>query len=133
MTPLLCRAYECPFSLDIFDSQGFFSSHVPIKTLESPLLRYSALAVAAKQYGKIIRQDALNKLAEERIADTQVFQGYMPADWSYQAVTYSDKAVSYLQLYIQQAVPSHAAAKSEWTLFAWQPHHSVHSLDSAAC
>ena len=31
---------------------------------------------------------------------------------------------------------SHAAANSQWTprtLFAWQPHHSVHSLDSAAC
>ena len=26
----------------------------------------------------------------------------------------------------------HAAANSQWTLFAWQPHHSVHSLDSAA-
>ena len=28
---------------------------------------------------------------------------------------------------------AHAAANSQWTLFAWQPHHSVHSLDSAAC
>ena len=78
---------------------------MPVKALESPLIRYSALAVAAKCLAKTFNQGLQESLVNDRLATTQGFPGFTAADWNYQAAKYSEKAISYLQLYIRQAVP----------------------------
>ena len=78
---------------------------MPVKALESPLIRYSVLAIVAKHLAKTFRQDFQDSLVNDRVATTEVFSGFTAARWNYQAATYSEKAISYLQLYIRQAVP----------------------------
>ena len=77
---------------------------MPVKALESPLIRYSALAVAAKHLAKTFHEGQAS-LENDRVASTEIFPGFTAIDWHCQAVWYSEKAISYLQLYIRQAVP----------------------------
>lgn len=99
--------------MDLFDRGKYFSSCVPVKVLDSPLLRYSAIAIAAKQLG-CMQPERLRSVGESTIpATTQISGDAAKTDWSYKAATYYDRAISYLQLYLRQALPSHETTSSD--------------------
>jgi hypothetical protein len=93
--------------MDLFDRENYFSSCVPVKALDSPLLHYSAMAIAAKQLGraKVERPAAGDKYSTPSIM--QLYGHSTQVDRLYKAASYYDRAISYLQLYLRQALPRH--------------------------
>jgi hypothetical protein len=96
--------------MDLFDRENYFSSCVPVKALDSPLLRYSAMAIAARQLGrtKVERPRSGEKCSTPSIM--QLYSHSKQVDWLYKAASYYDRAISYLQLYLRQALPRHETA-----------------------
>ena len=89
--------------MDLFDAQNYFSSHVPIHVEGSPLIRYSAFAISAKQLARTGGYKTHSNGASRRLAVTQT---YPQTNWCYKAAHLYDKAISYLQLYLRQALVS---------------------------
>lgn len=75
--------------MDLFDLGKFFSSYVPIKALDSALLRHSAAAIAAKQLGRINAADIT--VATKESADLG------RSGWAYKAAKHYDRAIACLR------------------------------------
>jgi hypothetical protein len=96
--------------MDLFDRERYFSSCVPVKALDSPLLRFSAVAIAAKQLGRVSEGNSRLDGNYRTPSVMQTFRDASQTDWLYKAASYYDRAISYLQLYLRQALPRHETA-----------------------
>lgn len=93
--------------MDLFDRERYFSSCVPVKALDSPLLRFSVIAIAAKQLGRVSGGNSKSNEKYPTPSIMQTFRNVSQTDWLYKAASYYDRAISYLQLYLRQALPRH--------------------------
>jgi hypothetical protein len=91
--------------MDLFDRERYFSSCVPVKALDSPLLRFSATAIAAKQLGRVSGGNFKSNGKNPTPSIMQTFRNVSQTGWLYKAASYYDRAISYLQLYLRQALP----------------------------
>ena len=83
--------------MDLYDLGNTFSSYVPVKALKSPLLRYSAVAIAAKQLGRVKGVKAIMGGVCKKQAFTEVYPNCERTNWFYIATKYYDKAITYLR------------------------------------
>ena len=67
-----------------------------MRARQSPLLRYSAAAIAAKQLGRVNGNKAVIGLCV-RQASTEIYPAIERTNWSYIAAKYYDKALSFLR------------------------------------
>ena len=82
--------------MDLFDLGTYFSSHVPVKALSNPLLRFSACALAAKQLGRVNGVKAIIGGVVSMQARMENWHGAGNVDWYYHAAKYYDKAIQLL-------------------------------------
>ncbi|KAF2022091.1 hypothetical protein BU24DRAFT_37313 [Aaosphaeria arxii CBS 175.79] len=75
--------------MDLYDMGKYFSSYVPIKATDSPLLKYAALAYAAKSLARL-QGKRTTATGARPYSDAQL------VDWSHKATQYYDSAVSLL-------------------------------------
>ena len=83
--------------MDLYDLGHYFTSYVPIEALKSPLLRYSAVAIAAKQLGRVRGVKATIGAHCQKQASTEVYPNCEGVNWFYIAAKYYDKAIAYLR------------------------------------
>jgi hypothetical protein len=78
--------------MDLFDFGTYFSSYVPVKALENPLLKYAAVAYAAKALARVQSRRPVNVMggSGSRYPDVHSI------DWYHKATQYYDTAVSLL-------------------------------------
>jgi hypothetical protein len=74
----------------------YFASYVPIRALSSPLLRYSAAAIASKQLGRVNGFKPVTGPCK-RQASTEIYPQCERTNWSYIAAKHYDKAISFLR------------------------------------
>jgi Fungal specific transcription factor domain len=87
--------------MDLFDSGIYFSSHVPIKALTHPLLKYAACACAAKQLGRITgRGSSANEGQLLRTGVPSTF-GSGGIDWYFCGARYYEQAIQILMKKLQ--------------------------------
>ena len=91
--------------MDLFDKEAYFASYIPVKSIESPLLRYCATAVAAKQLSRIKGRTAAPAKSFVGQVHTLMYDQSETVDWSYKSANLYNSAISYLQLYLRQAIP----------------------------
>jgi hypothetical protein len=82
--------------MDLFDLGNYFAFHVPLRARRSPLLRYSAAAIAAKQLGRVNGKKAAIGLCKWQ-ASTEMYPNCDRTSWFYIAAKYYDKAISFLR------------------------------------
>lgn len=87
--------------MDLFDLGTYFSSHVPIKALTHPLLKYAACACAAKQLGRInrIRETATSDHSVGAENRSSFCEGSI--DWCYYGAKYYDMTIQLLMKTLQ--------------------------------
>ncbi|KAI9372931.1 hypothetical protein BJX61DRAFT_505132 [Aspergillus egyptiacus] len=87
--------------MDLFDLGTYFASHVPVKALRNPLLKYATCAHAAKQLGHA--QVAKRPVGGVRLS--QVFPGAQKdspsVDWRWKGAKYYEKAIQLLMKELQ--------------------------------
>jgi hypothetical protein len=83
--------------MDLYDLGNYFASYVPIKALKSPLLLYSAAAIAAKQLGRVKGNKAIVGGPCTRPAFTEVYPNCDQTNWFYIAAKYYEKAIAFLR------------------------------------
>lgn len=82
--------------MDLFDLGTYFASYVPVKARENPLLKYAAVACAAKALARVqgrrpsIGSRGTRQAQMERYFDAQFI------DWNHKAAVYYDNAVTLL-------------------------------------
>lgn len=82
--------------MDLFDSGNYFAHHVPVKAMTNPLLKYAAIALAAKQLARTQGRKAPVGGAHSRQALMEVFPHADQVDWFYKATHHYDRAISLL-------------------------------------
>lgn len=82
--------------MDLFDLGTYFASHVPIRALKNPLLKYAACAYAAKQLGRVRGVKAVMGGAASSQARMEVWPGSESIDWYHYGAKYYDKAIQLL-------------------------------------
>lgn len=65
--------------------------------LKSPLLRYSAVAIAAKQLGRVGGLKAIIGADCQKHASTEIYPNCEGVNWFYTAAKHYDKAIAYLR------------------------------------
>lgn len=80
----------------MYDLGKYFTSDVPIRAFNSPLLRYSAAAIAAKQLGRVNGNKAILGSCK-RQASTEIYPNCQRTNWFYIAAKYYDKAITFLR------------------------------------
>jgi hypothetical protein len=93
--------------MDLYDFGNTFSSYVPVKALKSPLLRYSAIAIAAKQLGRVKGVKAIMGGVCRKQASTELYPNCEQTNWFYIAAKYYDRAITYLREGLVSAGSSH--------------------------
>lgn len=87
--------------MDLFDLGLYFSSYVPANSLTNPLLKYAAVACAAKALGRIRGQKPTFGGNASYLAHTEVFPDAPTVDWFHKATGYYDVALSLLREALQ--------------------------------
>jgi hypothetical protein len=93
---LRCFSEGPGYWMDSFDPGTYFASHVPVKARENPLLKYAAIACAAKALARVQgRKPAMGgsvmcQAGMKRYPDTPL------VDWKHKTAVYYDTAVSLL-------------------------------------
>jgi hypothetical protein len=82
--------------MDLFDMGRYFSSYVPVKACENPLLRYAAIAYAAKSLARVQGRKPVVGGNVNRQARMELYPDAHMVDWSHKAARYYDIAVSLL-------------------------------------
>ncbi|KAF1951690.1 hypothetical protein CC80DRAFT_553061 [Byssothecium circinans] len=82
--------------MDLFDLGTYFSSYVPVKARENPLLKYAAVAYAAKALARVQGRKPITRGNLSRQARTEVYPDSQSVDWYHKATQYYDTAVSLL-------------------------------------
>jgi Fungal specific transcription factor domain len=87
--------------MDLFDLGTYFSSHVPVKALNHPLLKFAACACSAKQLGR-------TKEARGTASGRQPLQAQLNSifsegntDWYYCGAEFYDRAIQLLMKVLQ--------------------------------
>ncbi|KAL2784975.1 hypothetical protein BJX66DRAFT_315838 [Aspergillus keveii] len=82
--------------MDLYDLETYFASHVPVKALRNPLLKYAACAHAAKQLGHV----KVDKPPVGGVRLSQAFPGVQTdsknIDWCWKGAKYYEKAIQIL-------------------------------------
>lgn len=87
---------ESPGSwMDLFDSGTYFASYVPVKARENALLKYAAVACAAKALSRV-QACKLVMGGNGQQTQTEIYPGSSLVDWKHKAAIYYDNAVSLL-------------------------------------
>ncbi|KAI9849671.1 MAG: hypothetical protein M1837_002796 [Sclerophora amabilis] len=102
--------------MDVFDLGSYFASYVPVKALSTPLLKYAAIAYAAKQLGRVKGRKATVGGAHSKQATMEIYPGSGQVDWYYKAAQYYDKAISHLM----EALQDDHAVSSPGAPHQWQ-------------
>ncbi|KAL3469974.1 hypothetical protein BJX99DRAFT_240343 [Aspergillus californicus] len=108
VTYLLRHFSEVPGPwMDLYDLGTYFASHVPMKALRNPLLKYAACAHAAKQLGHV-------KTDNPPVGGVRLSQAFPKAqkdataiDWCWKGAKYYEKAIQLLMKELQPE-PGHA-------------------------
>jgi len=82
--------------MDLFDLGCFFAYYVPAKALVNPLLKYAAVAYAAKQLGRVTGAKAIVGGIVSQKACMEVYPDIEKVNWLYKGAQYYDKAISLL-------------------------------------
>ncbi|KAI9756841.1 MAG: hypothetical protein M4579_003677 [Chaenotheca gracillima] len=88
--------------MDLFDLGSYFASYVPVRALSIPLLKYAAVAYAAKQLGRVNGKKVPVGGATSSQAMMEIFPGSDQVDWFYKAAKYYDKAIFHLMEALQE-------------------------------
>jgi hypothetical protein len=83
--------------MDLYDLGNYFASYIPIIAHNSPLTRYSACAIAAKQLGRVKGQKAIMGGVCSQQASTEILQDCEKMNWFYIAAKYYDRAIGCLR------------------------------------
>ncbi|KAI9707378.1 MAG: hypothetical protein M1836_000339 [Candelina mexicana] len=87
--------------MDLFDLGTYFASHVPIRALSYPLLKYAACAYAAKQLGQVKGNKAIIGGICSEQANMEQFSDATQVDWNYKGAKYYEKAILVLMEALQ--------------------------------
>lgn len=82
--------------MDLFDLGTYFSSYVPVKAQENALLKYAAVAYAAKALARVQGRKPVMGGSVSRQARMEVYPDAHAVDWYHKATQYYDTAVSLL-------------------------------------
>jgi len=88
--------------MDLYDLGNYFASYIPVKALQSPLLRYSACAIAAKQLGRVKGLKSIMGGICSKQASSETYSNIEQAHWFYIAAGYYDKAITQLRAALSQ-------------------------------
>lgn len=95
--------------MDLFDLGTYFASYVPVKARENPLLKYAAVACAAKALARVQGRKPVMGGSATRQARMEIYPDASLVDWKHKAAVYYDNAVSLLL----QALKTNAAITPE--------------------
>lgn len=87
--------------MDLFDLGTYFASYVPVKALGNPLLKYAAVAYAAKALGRVQGKKPIIRGNVSRQARMELYPDALSIDWYHKAAEYYDTAVSLLRQALQ--------------------------------
>jgi hypothetical protein len=82
--------------MDLFDLGTYFASYVPVKARENPLLKYAAVACAAKSLSRVQGRKPVMGGSVTRQARMELYPNAPLVDWKHKAAVYYDTAVSLL-------------------------------------
>ena len=82
--------------MDLFDLGTYFASYVPVKARENPLLKYAAVACAAKALARVQGRKPVMGGSATRQARMELYPDAPSVDWKHKAAVYYDNAVSLL-------------------------------------
>ncbi|KAF2856845.1 hypothetical protein T440DRAFT_11364 [Plenodomus tracheiphilus IPT5] len=82
--------------MDLFDLGTYFASYVPVKARENPLLKYAAVACAAKALARVQGRKPVMGGSVTRQARMELYPDAPLVDWKHKAAIYYDNAVSLL-------------------------------------
>ncbi|ORY19877.1 hypothetical protein BCR34DRAFT_670314 [Clohesyomyces aquaticus] len=82
--------------MDLFDLGTYFASYVPVKARENALLKYAALAYAAKALARVQGRKPIMGGQATRQALMELYPEAQSVDWYHKATQYYDTAVSLL-------------------------------------
>ncbi|KAI9806240.1 MAG: hypothetical protein M1825_006355 [Sarcosagium campestre] len=82
--------------MDLFDKGCYFAKIVPNKALTNPLLKYAAVAYAAKQLGRVHGVRSTVGGPCKRLARMEQYPDSDKVDWYYKAAEYNNKAIALL-------------------------------------
>ncbi|CAO2657421.1 Nn.00g035470.m01.CDS01 [Neocucurbitaria sp. VM-36] len=82
--------------MDLFDLGTYFASYVPVKARENPLLKYAAVACAAKALARVQGRKPVMGGSATRQARMELYPDASLVDWKHKAAVYYDNAVSLL-------------------------------------
>ncbi|KAF2461517.1 hypothetical protein BDY21DRAFT_398090 [Lineolata rhizophorae] len=83
--------------MDLFDLGTYFASYVPAKAQENPLLKYAAVAYAAKAIGRVQGKKPTVGGNASRVAYTEMYADAFRVNWFDKATEYYDRALSLLR------------------------------------
>jgi hypothetical protein len=84
--------------MDLYDFGNYFSSYIVVKAMRSPLQRYAAAAIAAKQLGRVGGKKAVVGGVYSRQAAMEVYPNADKVNWLYSAAKHYDKAIACLRV-----------------------------------
>lgn len=82
--------------MDLFDFGTYFASYVPVKARENSLLKYAAVACAAKALARVQGRKPVMGGSVTRQARMELYPDAPLVDWKHKAAVYYDTAVSLL-------------------------------------
>ena len=82
--------------MDLFDLGTYFASYVPVKARENPLLKYAAVACAAKTLARVQGRKPVMGGSVTRQARMELYPDASLVDWKHKAAVFYDNAVSLL-------------------------------------
>jgi hypothetical protein len=82
--------------MDLFDLGTYFSSYVPVKARDNPLLKYAAVAYAAKALARVQGRKPVMGGSVSRQARMEQYPEAQSVDWYHKAAQYYNTAVSLL-------------------------------------
>lgn len=82
--------------MDLFDLGTYFASYVPVKARENPLLKYAAVACAAKALARVQGHKSVQGGSATRQARAELYPDASLVDWKHKAAVFYDNAVSLL-------------------------------------
>ncbi|KAF1940502.1 C6 zinc finger domain-containing protein [Clathrospora elynae] len=92
--------------MDLFDLGTYFASNVPVKASENSLLKYAAVACAAKALARVQGRKPVMGGSMTRQARMELYPDASLVDWKHKAAVYYDTAVSLLLHALKMDVPS---------------------------
>lgn len=88
--------------MDLFDLGTYFASYVPIKARDNPLLKYAAVACAAKALARVQGRKPVMGGSVTHQARMEHYPDASLVDWKHKAAIYYDYAVSLLLQALKQ-------------------------------